>query len=122
MNNQRQPNLQPLAALQVIAQVIDGQLRTLEDQSIALQQASDRPGSMDDRTIEHLLKVFAETKQLMPIYDLQIEFWRERCSPSPAQQREIDRLAAQIAKSHSAIELILALATRIKTEPILVDL
>lgn len=32
MNNQRQPNLQPLAALQVIAEVIDGQIKTLEDQ------------------------------------------------------------------------------------------
>ncbi|WP_210670492.1 hypothetical protein, partial [Pseudomonas chlororaphis] len=54
-------------------------------------------------------------KQLMPIYDLQVEYWRDRCSPSPAQRREIDRLAGQIAKSHAAIEHILALAAVIKT-------
>ncbi|MFG8365163.1 hypothetical protein ACEOSU_20755 [Pseudomonas aeruginosa] len=119
MNNQRQPNLQPLAALQVIAEVIDGQIKTLEDQCIALQQAHDQPGSMDDRTIEHVLRVFAETKQLMPVYDLQLEYWREKCSPSRDQHQEIDRLAIQIAKSHSAIELILALATKIKAETIL---
>ena len=105
MNNQRQPNLQPLAALQVIAEVIDGQIKTLEDQCIALQQAHDQPGSMDDRTIEHVLRVFAETKQLMPVYDLQLEYWREKCSPSADQHQEIDRLAIQIKTTHSQIDL-----------------
>ncbi|PBV09142.1 hypothetical protein CJU35_04620 [Pseudomonas aeruginosa] len=119
MKNQRQPNLQALAALPVIAQVIDGQLETLEDQCKALQRAHDLPGSMDSRTIEHVLRVFVETKQLMPIYDLQVEHWRNECSPSPAQHQEINRLATKIAKSHSAIEHILALATKIKTETIL---
>ncbi|MGV8213275.1 hypothetical protein [Pseudomonas aeruginosa] len=119
MNNQRQPNLQTLAALPVMAQVIGGQLEALEDQCIALQQAHEQPGSMDVQTIERVLRVFAETKQLMPIYDLQVEHWRDECSPSPAQHREIDRLATQIARSHSAIEQILTLASKIKSEAIL---
>ncbi|MBM3105888.1 hypothetical protein IIE18_12140 [Pseudomonas sp. V1] len=118
MTNQRQPNLQTLAALPVIAHVVDGQLEALEEQYVALQQAHDQPGSMDDGTIEHVLRVFTETKQLMPIYDLQVEYWRGRCSPSLAQRREIDRLAAQITKSHAVIEHILALAAVVKTKTI----
>ncbi|MCO6057962.1 hypothetical protein NG726_14945 [Pseudomonas sp. MOB-449] len=118
VTNQRQPNLQTLDALPVMAQVVDGQLGALEDQCVALQRAHDQPGSMEDGTIEHVLKVFRETKQLMPIYDLQVEYWRHKCSPSPAQCREIDRLAAQVAKSHAAIEHISTLAAAIKDETI----
>ncbi|WP_124314978.1 hypothetical protein [Pseudomonas chlororaphis] len=114
MKIQRRPNSQPLSMLMVVADVVAGQLTTLVDQRKALLEAKARPGSMDAGTINHVLRVFSETKELMLFYDQQIAHWREKCSPSTTQLHEIDRLESQVASSNAAVVDILTLARKIQ--------
>ncbi|QHF29899.1 hypothetical protein PspR32_19670 [Pseudomonas sp. R32] len=64
---QHRPNFQPLSMLMVVADVVAGQLTTLVDQRKALLEAKARLGSMDAGTSNHVLRVFSETTELMPI-------------------------------------------------------
>lgn len=118
MHANRRPILQPLSMLPMLASVVDGQLAELEKQLIALQGAHARPGSMDDTTTDHVLRVFGETKQLLPIYELQVAHWRTNCSPSAVQANQIAHLGEQLAKSIKVVNEILTLATEIKGQTI----
>lgn len=117
MSSTRIPNLQPLSMLPMIASVIDDQLAGLQRQLDNLKHAHARPGSMDDATIDHVQRVFGETKVLLQVFDRQIAHWRDS-SPSPAQKWEIERLTEQIAKSHQMVNDIVALAEKIRSETV----
>jgi hypothetical protein len=56
------PRWQPIASLPLIARVIDGQLETAEEQHRLLLQA--QPGSLDDATVERVVRVFTEEVDL----------------------------------------------------------
>ena len=116
MNANRRPNLQPLSMRPMLGRVINEQQAELEKQLTALQRAHQSPGSMDNATIEHVLGVFSETKQLLPIYEQQIAHWRTKCTPSVTQTIQVSHVAEQLAKSIQVVNEILTLATKIKGE------
>src|SRR2546422_8186326 len=87
------PRWQPIASLPLIARVIDGQLEAAEEQHRLLLQA--RPGSLDDATVERVIRVYTEEVDLLAVYDEQLGRWRS--GPlAGAQRRGIERLSRQV--------------------------
>jgi hypothetical protein len=109
------PRWQPIASLPLIAHVIDGQLQAAEEQHRLLRQA--RPGSLDDATVERVIRVFTEEVDLLAVYDEQLGRWRS--GPlAGAQRREIDRLSRQLARNRAAAAAIITLAENLKATTI----
>ena len=65
MTNDREPHWQPLAALPMIAQVIDGMLASTQENHLTLQAARHRPYSLDDYTVQRTQKVYREQAQYL---------------------------------------------------------
>ena len=57
MTNERTPHWQPLSALPMIAQVMDGMLASTQENHRTLQAARHRPYSLDDDTVQRTQKV-----------------------------------------------------------------
>jgi hypothetical protein len=88
--------------------VIDGQLEAAEDQHRLLLQA--RPDSLDDATVERLVRVFTEEVDLLAVYQEQLDRWRTE-QLTVAQSREVERKGGQVACNRdvaAAIHAILA--------------
>jgi hypothetical protein len=88
--------------------VIDGQLEAADDQHRLLLQA--RPDSLDDATVERLVRVFTEEVDLLAVYQEQLDRWRTE-QLTVAQSREVERKGGQVACNRdvaAAIHAILA--------------
>ncbi len=81
-----------------MARVIDGQLETAEEQHRLLLQA--QPGSLDDATVERVVRVFTEEVDLLAVYD------------------EVERLSGQLARNRDVDAAILTLAENLKATTI----
>jgi len=92
--------------------VIDGQLTGAEEQHRLLLQA--RPGSLDDATVERVVRVFTEEVAFLDIYEQQLDRWRT--GPLTASQLpEVQRLGGQVARNREVATAILALADELTT-------
>ena len=106
------PRWHPIAALPVIASLIDGQLTGAEEQHRLLLQA--RPGSLDDATVERGVRVFTEEVAFLDIYEQQLDRWRT--GPLTASQLpEVQRLGGQVARNREVATAILAFAEGLTT-------
>ena len=106
------PRWHPIAALPVIASLIDGQLTGAEEQHRLLLQA--RPGSLDDATVERVVRVFTEEVAFLDIYEQQLDRWRT--GPLTASQLpEVQRLGGQVARNREVATAILAFAEGLTT-------
>ena len=84
------PRWQSIAALPLVARVIDGQLEAAEEQYRLLRLA--RPGSLDNATVERVVRVYTEEVELLAVYGEQLGRWRS--APLTVDQRlEVQRLA-----------------------------
>ncbi len=101
----------PIASLPLIARVIDGQLEAAEEEHRLLLQA--RPGSLDNATVERVVRVFSEEQEFLAVYQEQLARWR-RGPLTPAQRGEVDRLAAQVVRNVEVAASVLALAEDLK--------
>ena len=109
------PRWQPIASLPLIARVIDGQLETAEEQHRLLLQA--QPGSLDDATVERVVRVFTEEVDLLAVYDEQLGRWRSG-PVTGAQRREVERLSGQLARNRDVDAAILTLAENLEATTI----
>ena len=99
------PRWQPIASLPLIAHVIDGQLEAAEEQHRLLRLA--RPGSLDNATVERVVRVFTEEVELLAVYSEQLDRWRSR-SLTGAQCLEVERLTGQLARNREVGTAILS--------------
>ena len=102
------PRWHPIASLPLVARVIGGQLEAAEEQHRLLLQA--RPGSLDDATVERVIRVFTEEIDLLAVYQEQLDRWQA----GPLQRREVERLHGQVARNRNVAAAILALAENLK--------
>jgi len=109
------PGWQPSAALPLIARVIDGQLEAAEEQHRLLLQA--RPGSLDDATVERVVRVYTEEVKLLAVYYDQLDQWRSGAL-TVAQRLEVERLSGQLAHNRDVDAAILTLAQNLKATTI----
>ena len=109
------PRWQPIASLLLIARVIDGQLEAAEEQHRLLRLA--RPGSLDNATVERVVRVYTEEVELLAVYGEQLGRWRS--GPLTVDQRlEVERLRGQLAHNRDADGAILTLAENLKATTI----
>ncbi len=111
------PNWQPISALARVAAVIDGQLAAVEDQHRMLVTASGRPGSLDNATVERVVRVFGETAEGLWLYDEQLRRWANR-RLTGTQRIEVERLVAQVDVLRDVVSQVLSLATWLKAQTI----
>jgi folylpolyglutamate synthase/dihydropteroate synthase len=107
------PNWQPLSRLPLLAGTLDRALVEAEQQLQNLQKAQNRPSVLDDRTIERVIAVFGQQKEIFAIYQEQFAWWKAQ-QLCPTQQREISRLEKQLERLHTTIDAILSLAEQLK--------
>jgi hypothetical protein len=69
--HQPTPRWQPIASQPLIAHVVDGQLEAAEEQHRLLRLA--RPGSLDNVTVERVVRVFTEEVELLAVYSEQLD-------------------------------------------------
>ncbi len=113
--HQPTPRWQPIASLPLIAQVIDGQLQAAEEQHRLLRLA--RPGSLDNATVERVVRVFTEEVELLAVYDEQLDRWHS-WSLTVAQRLEVERLRGQLAHNRDVDAAVLSLAEELKATTI----
>jgi hypothetical protein len=107
------PHWQPLAALPLIASLIDGELADGQEHHAALLAVRDRPYGLDDATVERSITLHAEQRDFLWVFAEQLARWRHE-QPTDAQRRELDRLEEQIERLRAVLTNILALAEELK--------
>src|SRR5712691_2543736 len=109
------PRWQPIASLPHIAHVIDGQLEAAEEQHRLLRLA--RPGSLDNATVERMVRVYTEEVELLAVYSEQLDRWRSG-SLTGAQRLELKRLSGQLARNRDVDAAVLSLAGQFRATTI----
>jgi hypothetical protein len=117
MANERTPQWQPLAALPVIAQVIDGMLVSTQEHHLTLQAARHRPYTLDDYTVQRTQKVYREQAEYLALYEQQLTRWQVEVLTA-AQRHEIERLTSQLQRLRTENEALLQLAATLATQTI----
>jgi len=111
----RQPIWHPIEAVPAIARLIDGQLEAAEEELRLLRRAG--PGSLDDATVERVVRVFTEEMEFLDLHEEQLARWRKE-PLSPAQRTEVDRLGRQVARNREVAGSILELAEELRATTI----
>ncbi len=109
-----QPEWQPISRLPLIARLIDGGVEEAAAQREILIQARARPHLLDDATLDRVDAVYREEQQWLAFCEEQLRRWQQD-RPSPAEEREIDRLVTEIERLKPLIAEILALSAEIRT-------
>ena len=107
------PHGQPLAALPLIASLIDGELADGQEHHAALLAVRDRPYVLDDATVERSIKLHTEQRDFLGVFAEQLARWRNE-RPTDAQRRELDRLDGQIERLRKVLGDILVLADELQ--------
>ena len=77
----------------------------------------DRPGALDDATVERVIRVFTEQLELLGVNQEQLDRWRT--GPlTTAQRQEVERLGRQVTRNHEVAVAILTLAEELSTTTI----
>jgi hypothetical protein len=108
-----QPNWQPISSLPGIATAIDGMLEAAKEQYPALEQAKNRPGVLDDFTVERVVSVYTQQASDLWLYEEQLRRWKEQ-KLTPAQHQEVTRLEGQLEQLRTQIDAILSLVKDLK--------
>jgi len=110
---EREPIDQPIGMLPVIAKLIDEQLADARELYATLSDARSKPHVLDDQTVERVQRVYGEKREFLADYHRQLSRWRALVL-TPAQQREVDRLAGELVPLGAVIEMTLELADELK--------
>jgi hypothetical protein len=108
-----QPNWQPISSLPLIATALDGMLSSAIEQYPALEQAKNRPGALDDFTVERIVSVYTQQASDLWLYEEQLRRWKEQ-KLTQAQQKEVTRLERQLEQLRTQIDAILLLVKDLK--------
>jgi hypothetical protein len=117
MRNDRTPHWQPLTALPLVAQAIDGMLASTQENHLTLQAARHRPYSLDDYTVQRAQKVYREQAQYLDLYGEQLTRWQQE-ELNAEQRHEIERLTVQLQRLRIENQAILKLAEILASQTI----
>jgi hypothetical protein len=114
MPRSEQPNWQPISQLPLIAGLIDGGVEEAAAQREILTKARMRPHLLDDATLDRIDQVYGEQQQRLGFCEEQLRRWWQD-HHTPAEEREIGRLAEEIERLKPLLAEILALSAEIRT-------
>jgi hypothetical protein len=103
----------PISALPMFAEVMDGQLKDVEEQYTTLQEARERPHVLDDHTVNRVIRVYTTTLNDMHLFEEQLDRWKES-DLTEAQDREVNHVKGQIRRIRTVVTSILELAEELK--------
>jgi hypothetical protein len=83
------------------------------EQYPALEQAKNRPGVLDDFTVERVVSVYTQQASDLWLYEEQLRRWKEQ-KLTQAQHFEVTRLQEQLEQLRTQIDAILLLAKALK--------
>jgi len=109
MPDHRVPQRHPISALPMTAQALDGMVESAEEVLQSLEQARPRPHVLDDYTIGRGREAHGTQLNDLWWYTEQLARW-QGASPTPAQQRELERLTHQLTALRRVLTASLALA------------
>ncbi|PEF33610.1 hypothetical protein [Bacillus wiedmannii] len=118
MTKTPEPNWQPISALLLIADMIDGQLVEAQEQYTLLLEAQQKPYVLDEYTVHRVIQVYIDQLEFVPIYIKQLEKWQTEVGLTLTQQNEIKRLQEQVRQWQQVLTDILDLANKLKEETI----
>ncbi|MGY1423449.1 hypothetical protein [Bacillus cereus] len=118
MKKTPEPNWQPIRALSMIANMIDGQLEESQKQYTILLETQQKPHVLDDYIVHRVIQVYTDQLEFLPIYIKQLEKWQTEVSLTLTQQNEIKRLQEQVTQWKQVLTNILKLANKLKEETI----
>ncbi|MBA3439319.1 MAG: hypothetical protein H0T92_05560 [Pyrinomonadaceae bacterium] len=111
MSQEQTPHWQPVSFLPQIAEMIDGMLESAAENHRLLQQA--RPGSLDDATVERVVRVYTTQRDDLRLYIDQLSRW-EKEPLDEKQSREVARLQQQLDRLRRVLSDVLVLAEKLK--------
>ena len=111
MSQEQTPHWQPVSFLLQMAEMIDGMLESAAENYRLLQQA--RPGSLDDATVERVVRVYTTQRDDLKLYAEQLSRW-EKEPLDEKQSREVARLQQQLDRLRRVLSDVLALAEKVK--------
>lgn len=114
MTKTPEPNWQPISALSLIADMIDGQLEEAKEQYTTLLETQQKPYVLDEYTVHRVIQVYTDQLEFVPIYIKQLEKWKIEASLTSTQQKEIKRLQEQVRQWQQVLTDILDLANKLK--------
>ncbi len=106
-------NWQSISQMPLIASMIGEALTDTREHLATLTRVRSTPHLLDDATIDRSKRVHDEQLEFVGIYDQQIARWKA-VKPTPAQQRELDRMAAQNQELRTATDQVLALGRELR--------
>ena len=107
------PHGPPLAALPLIASLIDGELADGQEHQATLLAVRDRPYVLDDAIVERSIRLHTEQRGFLGVFAEPLTRWRHE-QPSSAQRRELDRLQEQLERLRAVLSAIFALAEELQ--------
>ena len=111
MNREQTPHWQPVSFLPQMAEMVDGMLESATEDYRLLQQA--RAGSLDDATVERVVRVYTTQRDDLSLYETQLSRW-EKEPLDEQQSREVTRLQQQLDRLRRVLSDVLALAEKLK--------
>ena len=111
MSREQTPHWQPVSFLPQMAEKIDGMLESAAENYRLLQQA--RAGSLDDATVERVVRVYTTQRDDLKLYAEQLSRW-EKEPLEEKQSREVARLQQQVGELRRVLDDVLELAEKLK--------
>ena len=100
----------PLSKLPLFTTLVDGMLQDTKDMYPLFLQAKNKPGVMDDATIERTIRLYTERLEMLPTHTEQISRWR-KVRLTTGQAQELDRLEKAMVETQELVQRILDMAT-----------
>jgi hypothetical protein len=109
----REPNWQPISAIPLIAELVDGMLQDAEENFATLNEARSRPYVLDDATIDRVVEVYTTQGEFVPAFEEQLSRWLKE-SLTHKQHSEVQRLSRQVARLREVHSAVMSLAAELR--------
>lgn len=107
------PIWQPLSQMSFVNSLLQEGVDSADEMYASLKAAEHRPYVLDDVTINRVIKLYSEQLEDHWLYEEQLARWRQE-SPTPEQNREIDRMEREVVTLKETLTEILDLAQEFK--------
>lgn len=108
-----EPTWQPISALPMLTAHVDGGVQLAAEHLATLQQASDRPGVLDNATVDSVVTTFTTTRQDLELFAEQGRRWQAE-QLTDTDRAGVARYVALVARERELVEAILALAEQLR--------
>jgi hypothetical protein len=117
MPRREEPQWQPINRLPTVTMALNGMLEAAQEMSGTLEYARQSPQSLDDYTVNRLVRVHREQLDTLSIYDDQLRRWQAEAL-TPAQRQEVTRLVEVAGQLREVLDEIIELGEWLKARTI----